>query len=115
MSLPLKFYSPYVRAGDFVFCSGQLGIGENAELLGSFEAQFDQAMTNLSSVLAEAGCSMANIVKATVFLVDAENFSRMNEIYVSYFPESLPARSSVIVKELPRGALVEIEAIAHIS
>ena len=111
---PVGPYRPYVRAENFVFCSGQIGLDAAGTLKNSFSEQFQQAMANLEAVLADAGAGLGSIVKTTVFLVDADHFSVMNEAYANYFAASLPARSCVIVKELPRGALVEIEALAHL-
>ncbi len=114
MPSPVGPYRSHVRAENFVFCSGQIGLASDGTLKDGFLEQFRQAMVNLESVLTEAGAGLGNVVKTTVFLVDADHFSAMNEAYANCFASSLPARSCVIVKELPKGALVEIEAVAHL-
>jgi 2-iminobutanoate/2-iminopropanoate deaminase len=107
-------YSPAIKAGPFVFVSGQLGIvpasGNLAE--GGVEAETRQALTNLRSLLEAAGSGLINVVKTTVFLRDINEFSRMNAVYAEFFTENMPARSAFQVAALPRAAAVEIEAIA---
>ncbi|MBP3372446.1 MAG: RidA family protein [Clostridia bacterium] len=108
-------YSQAVQVGDLVFLSGQLGVnpetGEFAQ--GGVEAQTRQAFENIKAVLAEAGLTMDNVVKTTVFLQDMNDFAAMNGVYATYFTEgSYPARSAVQVAKLPKGGLVEIESIA---
>ena len=108
-------YSQAVQVGDIVFLSGQLGVnpetGEFAQ--GGVEAQTRQAFENIKAVLAEAGLTMDNVVKTTVFLQDMNDFAAMNGVYATYFTEgSYPARSAVQVAKLPKGGLVEIESIA---
>jgi len=108
-------YSQAVQVGDLVFLSGQLGVnpetGDFAQ--GGVEAQTRQAFENIKAVLAEAGLTMDNVVKTTVFLQDMNDFAAMNGVYVTYFTEgSYPARSAVQVAKLPKGGLVEIESIA---
>ncbi len=108
-------YSQAVQVGDLVFLSGQLGVnpetGDFAE--GGVEAQTRQAFENIKAVLAEAGLTMDNVVKTTVFLQDMNDFAAMNGVYATYFTEgSYPARSAVQVAKLPKGGLVEIESIA---
>ncbi len=107
-------YSQGIIAGDFVFCSGQLGL---SPATGQFAAddvqgQTQQALHNLRAVLEAAGSDLAHVVKTTVFLTDMANFSEMNEAYATMFPGTPPARSTVAVRALPRGGLVEIEAVA---
>ena len=108
-------YSQGIVAGDLVFCSGQLGLdpatGELVE--GGVEAQAERALRNLSAVLDAAGATMADVVKTTVFLADIATFTAVNAVYARFMPEPPPARSTFAVGELPRGALVEIEAIAR--
>jgi 2-iminobutanoate/2-iminopropanoate deaminase len=113
MSKPVGPYRPVVRAGDFAFSSGQIGIKDGA-LEDGFEAQVRQALSNLESVLKAEGLSLANVVKTTLFLTDMSNYAAANDIYVSAFTEDLPARSAVGVDALPLGALFEIEAVAHV-
>lgn len=106
-------YSQAVIAGDFVFTAGQLGIDpKTGELAEGIEAQTRQALTDLSALLEAASSSLDRVVKATVFLAHMEDFATMNNIYAEFFPLQPPARSTVGVAQLPRGALVEIEAIA---
>ncbi len=106
-------YSPFVEAGDLVFISGQVGIENGALVEGGLENELKQALANLSSVLHAAEITKEQIVKTTVFMTDMDNYARINEIYLSYFDGRKPARSAVAVKDLPLGAIVEIEAIAH--
>jgi len=107
-------YSVGIKSGQFVFASGQLGIDpKTGEIVqGGIQAETRQALKNLGAVLAEAGLSMENIVKTTVFLNDIKNFTRMNEVYAEFFSGNYPARSAVQAAALPKGGLVEIEAIA---
>ena len=107
-------YSAAIRAGMFVYTSGQLGLdpatGDFAP--GGVEAETRQALTNLLTVLQAAGSSLERVVKTTVFLRDINDFARMNSVYAEFFPAAPPARSAVQVAALPRGAAVEIEAVA---
>lgn len=106
-------YSQAIRANDFVFASGQLGLDPaTGRLREGLEAQTRQALANLAAVLEAAGASMASVVKTTIFLVDISQFATVNAIYGSAFPGSPPARSTVQVAALPLGGLVEIEAVA---
>jgi 2-iminobutanoate/2-iminopropanoate deaminase len=107
-------YSQAIRAGDFVFTAGQLGLDPATGKLvaGGVEAQTRQALTNLSAVLAAAGASLAQVVKTTVFLQDIGDFKAMNGVYAQFFAADPPARSAVQVAALPLGGLVEIEAVA---
>ncbi|MBN1428406.1 MAG: RidA family protein [Anaerolineae bacterium] len=107
-------YSQAIQAGDLVFCSGQLGLDPNTGefAAGDVRGQARRALENLKTVLEAAGSDLAHVVKTTVFLVDMVDFKAMNEIYETFFPEAPPARSAVAVRELPRGGLVEIEAMA---
>lgn len=115
MSKPVGPYSPFVRAGDLVFCAGQVGIRDGALVEGGLEAQLRQAFENLRGVLAAADCRLDDVVKTTVFLVDIADYAEMNRIYTEEFGDHRPARSAVAVGQLPLGALVELEAIAHVS
>jgi 2-iminobutanoate/2-iminopropanoate deaminase len=107
-------YSQAVRSGDLVFCSGQIPLdpltGELVE--GGVGSQTARALANLAAVLAAADLKLANVVKTTVFLVSMDDFPAMNEVYAASFEADPPARSTVAVAALPKGALVEIEAIA---
>jgi 2-iminobutanoate/2-iminopropanoate deaminase len=107
-------YSQAIRKGDFLFVSGQLGIdpvtGDVVE--GGVEEQTAQVFKNIKAILSEAGYTMADIVKTTVFLADMADFVAVNEIYASQFDGDFPARSAVAVKTLPKNGLVEIEVMA---
>jgi len=108
-------YSPAIRAGDFLFISGQIPVDSGGALVaGGIEEQTRQAMENLKKVLAAAGATLADLVKITIYLADMDDFPAVNKIYGSYFDLEPPARACVAVKELPRGARVEIEAIAYL-
>jgi len=106
-------YSAAVIAGDMVYVSGNLGLDpETGEFVpGGIEAETRQALMNLSAVLEAAGTSLANVVKTTVFLQDMGEFGQMNAVYAEFFPSEPPARSAVEVVKLPKGGVVEIEAI----
>jgi 2-iminobutanoate/2-iminopropanoate deaminase len=108
-------YSQAIRAGDFVFVSGQLALrpGETELMGGSIQEQTEQIFANLRAILEEAGSSLDKLVKTTVFLQSLGDFQGMNEVYARHVGESPPARSTVEIAALPSGALVEIEAIAH--
>jgi 2-iminobutanoate/2-iminopropanoate deaminase len=107
-------YSQAITNGDLVFCSGQVALDPASGQLAAddIKGQTRQALKNLIAVLEAAGSSPAQVVKTTVFLSDMANFQAMNEVYAEFFPGEPPARSTVAVRELPRSALVEIEAIA---
>ena len=108
-------YSQAVKVGNLVFTSGQIPINPETGMVEAqgIAAQTEQVMKNLDAVLAAAGTDMKNAVKTTCFLTDMADFSAFNEVYGRYFTEK-PARSCVAVKELPKGALVEVEVIAEI-
>lgn len=109
--LPL---SKAVRAGDFLFLSGQLGLNAQGVLAGdSIEVQTRQALQNISAILAEAGSSLAQVVKSTVWLVDGADFPRFNPIYAEFFAHHPPVRSTVVSGLVLKGALVEIEVLAY--
>lgn len=107
-------YSQAIAANGFLFISGQLPIdpatGNFAE--GGIRELTRQSLENVKSILAEAGLTLADVVKTTVFLADMNDFAAMNEVYAEYFTAPAPARSAVAVKTLPKGGLVEIEVIA---
>ncbi len=106
-------YSQAIRAGDLVFCAGQVGFDPATMQLveGEIEGQTRRALQNLSAVLEAAGTSLARVVKTTVFMADLGEFQRMNAVYGEFFPEAPPARSTVQAG-LPRNARIEIECIA---
>lgn len=106
-------YAQAVDTGDTVYCSGQLGLDPaTGALAEGVQAQTHQALKNLQAVLREAGLTLDNVVKTTVFVQDLGDFGTVNEIYGSYFHGGFPARSCVQIAALPKGALVEIECIA---
>ena len=105
-------YSHAMQAGNTVYTSGQLGLDPVSGALPGVEAQATQALKNLVAVLEEAGMSLADVVKTTVFLADINDFAKINAIYADFFKDSAPARSCVQVAALPKAALFEIEAIA---
>lgn len=107
-------YSQAIEVGNFIFASGQVPIdpATNAFVEGGIKEQTRQSLTNAQNILKEAGVSLANVVKTTVFLADMNDFADMNSIYAEFFTQPYPARSAVAVKTLPKGALVEIECIA---
>lgn len=107
-------YSQAIVTGDLVFCSGQIPLDPATGTLieGDVRAQTRRALENLSAVLVEAGASTASVVKTTVFLVSMDDYTAVNEVYAEFFSGEPPARSAVAVAGLPRGARVEVEAIA---
>ena len=108
-------YSQAIRAGDFVFVSGQLGLRpDHGEIEGGIEEQTEQVFANLGAILGEAGTSLDRLVKTTVFLQNLDDFQGMNSVYARHVGDAPPARSTVEVAALPSGALVEIEAIAQL-
>ncbi len=108
-------YSQGIAVDGFVFCSGQIGLDPaTGELVpGGVEAQAERALRNLAAVLDAAGAAMADVVKTTLFLADIGDFGAVNAIYARHMPDPPPARSTFAVGALPKGALVEIEAIAR--
>ena len=107
-------YSQAIEANGMIFASGQIPIdpatGQFVE--GGIQEQTRQALTNARNILQAAGTDMENVIKTTVYLSDIHNFAAMNEVYTQFFTEPFPARSAVAVKDLPKGALVEIEVLA---
>lgn len=107
-------YSQAIQIGNLVYTSGQIPIdpstGKFAE--GGIKEQTRQSLLNVKAILEEAGLTMKNVVKTTIFMADMNDFADMNAIYAEFFSEPYPARSAVAVKTLPKGALVEIEAVA---
>ena len=109
-------YNQAVRVGELVFVAGQLGVAlETGELVGAGAGeQTEQIMRNLAAILDAAGSGLDKLVKTTVFLMDLGDFSAMNEVYARHVGDSPPARSTLQISGLPSGALVEIEAVAHV-
>ena len=109
-------YSQAIQVGNLVYTSGQIPIdpATGTFIEGGIKEQTRQSLTNVRAILEEAGLSMANVVKTTVFLADMADFADMNAVYADFFAEPYPARSAVAVKSLPKGALVEIEVVATI-
>lgn len=109
-------YSQAIHVGNLVYTSGQIPIdpatGVFAE--GGIKEQTRQSLTNVKAILEEAGLTMSNVVKTTVFMADMNDFANMNSVYAEFFSDPYPARSAVAVKTLPKGALVEIEVIAEV-
>jgi len=107
-------YSQGNAIGNLVFTAGQIGLdpATGQFISDDVQDQTRRALTSIQAILETAGASMSDVVKTTVFLSDMDNFKLMNEIYMQFFEEPYPARSAVAVKDLPLGALVEIEAIA---
>ena len=107
-------YSQAIEVNGFVFASGQIPIdsttGQCAE--GGIQAQTRQSLLNAQAILQAAGTDLSHVVKTTVFLSDMANFAAMNEVYAQFFQPPFPARSAVAVRDLPKGALVEIEVVA---
>lgn len=110
-------YSQAVGIGNLIFTAGQIGLNpQTGELVGDdIESQTRQVLTNLKHILEAAGSDLNYVVKTTVFLQDMADFPRMNAVYAEFFPENPPARSTIAVAALPKGARVEIEAIAFIA
>jgi 2-iminobutanoate/2-iminopropanoate deaminase len=108
-------YSQAVRSGDLLFTSGQIPLGLDGQVAeGGIIEQTRQVFRNLQAVLEEAGASFADVLKATVFIKDMNQFAELNSVYAEYFPEHKPARSTVEVARLPRDVFVEIELIVRI-
>ncbi len=107
-------YSQAIEASGFVYASGQLPIdpATGAFPSGGVKAQTRQSLLNAQAILQTAGADLAHVVKTTVFLADMGDFAAMNEVYAEFFTSPFPARSAIAVKDLPKGALVEIECIA---
>ncbi|MBR4602174.1 MAG: RidA family protein [Prevotella sp.] len=110
-------YNQAIQVGNLVYTSGQIPIdpatGNFVE--GGIKEQTRQSLLNVKAILEEAGLTMNDVIKTTVFMADMNDFSDMNSVYSEFFPEPYPARSAVAVKTLPKGALVEIEVVAGVS
>jgi 2-iminobutanoate/2-iminopropanoate deaminase len=109
-------YSQAIRVGELVFVSGQLALkpGDRELSGGTIQEQTEQVMENLRAILEEAGSGLDKLVKTTVFLTNLGDFQGMNEVYARHVGEQPPARATIEVAALPSGALVEIEAVAHV-
>ena len=109
-------YSQAIKVGNLVYTSGQIPIDPATGMIveGGIQAQARQSLLNVKAILEEAGLTMGNVVKTTVFMADMNDFADMNAVYAEFFAEPYPARSAVAVKTLPKGALVEIEVIAEV-
>ena len=107
-------YSPAIQVGNLVYTSGQIPIDPATGVFveGGIREQTRQSLLNVKAILEEAGLTMSDVVKTTVFLADMNDFADMNAVYAEFFAEPYPARSAVAVKMLPKGALVEIEVVA---
>ena len=107
-------YSQAIAVGDLLFCAGQIPLDPvSGDLVGAdVTAQSERVCQNIAGVLQANGMTFANVVKSTVFLTDLANFAAMNAVYAKYFTEPFPARSTIQVAGLPRGAMVEIEVTA---
>ena len=110
-------YSQGIRAGDLVFTAGQIGLDPaGGDLVGDdVTAQAEQALSNVRAILEAAGSGMDRLVKVTVYLADIADWPKVNDAYVRHVPEPFPARSAFAVRDLPKGARVEIEAIATVA
>ena len=106
-------YSAAVEAGDFIFISGQIALDpKTGEVITDIQSATRQVLTNMQTILEEAGLNLTNIVKTTIYLKNITDFAAVNEIYAGFFPQEPPARSTIEVSSLPKGAPIEIEAIA---
>ncbi len=110
---PIGPYSQAVEANGFIFCSGQIPLNSEGQVVtGDIKAQAEQIMKNIEAVLTAAGVKFSNVVKTNIFLTDMKDFATVNEVYGRFFPENPPARSTVAVAGLPKGVQVEIEVTA---
>lgn len=111
---PVGPYNHAVRVGDFLFCSGQIPLDAQGNLVaGDIRAQTERVLENVKAILSDQGLMFANVVKSTVFMTNLGDFAAMNEVYGKFFTGDFPARSTIQVAALPRGASVEIEVVAH--
>ena len=108
-------YSQAVKQGNFIFFSGQIALRIDGSMaLGGIEEETKQALNNLKAVLESSGASLIDVVKTTIYLTDLNNFPIVNKIYAEYFRENPPARATIGVSNLPKGALIEIDMIAAV-
>ena len=110
---PVGPYTPMVRAGDWLVCSGQIGIVAGKLVGGGVRGELAQALRNLEGLLQSEGAELSDVVKTTVFLAHMSDYGVMNDTYTTIFGDHRPARSAIGISELPLGALVEIEAWAY--
>ena len=108
-------YNHAVRIGDLLFCAGQIPISpaDGSLIAGDIKAQTERVLENVKAILDDQSLTFANVVKSTVFMTNLAEFAGMNEVYAKYFTKDFPARSTIQVVALPKGANVEIEVIAH--
>ena len=108
-------YSQAIEVNGFIFASGQIPIDPSTGnfVEGGIKEQTKQAITNAKNILKEAGTDLAHVVKTTVYMANMADFAAMNEVYATFFQQPFPARSAVAVKDLPKGALVEVEVLAY--
>jgi len=110
---PVGPYTPIVRAGDFLVCSGQIGLEAGHRVGGGVRGELTTALRNLEALLQSEGAELSDVVKTTVFLAHMSDYAAMNETYAEIFGDHRPARSAIGISELPLGALVEVEAWAY--
>ena len=112
----IGLYSQAIQVGNIIYTSGQIPINPatGSFVEGGIKEQTRQSLLNVKAILEEAGLTMGNVVKTTVFMADMNDFADMNAVYAEFFAEPYPARSAVAVKTLPKGALVEIEVVAGV-
>lgn len=109
-------YSQAVEANGFIFCAGQIGVDPKTNTLAKgLENQIKQIMANISAVLEAAGSGLSHVVKTTIYVTNMEDFPKVNEVYGLYFTDNKPARATIGVASLPKGAVVEIEVVAAVS
>lgn len=107
-------YSQAIRAGDFIYISGQIGVNpENGEVADGIENQTNQVMKNIQAILKEAGTDFSKVIKFTIYLASMDDFETVNEIYGSYLQKPYPARATIEVSKLPKDVLVEIDAVVY--
>lgn len=113
---PIGPYSQAIREGDLLFCSGQIPLDPKTGAMknSSIEEEAEQALINLEVVLRAGGSNLSGVIKTTIFLTDMNDFAKVNEVYAKAFGDVKPARSTVAVSALPKGARVEIECIARV-
>ncbi len=109
-------YSQAVRTGNLLFISGQIPLRPDGEMVsGGIEAEARQVLENIKAILAEVGLDFSAVVRSTMYLIDLNDFAKANEIYAEYFKEPYPARVTIQVAALPKGAMIEIETVAEIT
>jgi 2-iminobutanoate/2-iminopropanoate deaminase len=111
---PVGPYTPVLRVGDWVICSGQVGVRDGRLVEGGVAAQLTQAIANVEALLRSQGADLGAVAKTTVFLTDIADYATVNQAYVAAFGDHRPTRSAVAVAGLPIGALVEVEAWAYV-